>query len=786
MTRSGALQKKHLDGANPMDRCPAAAGREEVEALSRVDAVIVKDSWNKFLAFDEMLIEMFIERLILDAPELVDQFGAALDQAPAEFLALVDLAVRALDPATERTLREAYHVSPGAVGARCAGMAELGAFFSTYGVTPEQWRVAEATFVWAMGKAPYLEEFERENLARGPESAVARFFASQVAGPMIAHADEAERALSPDVVAEMQTGAEAMLAHPQDAGIFFYQTLFRTHPEVLRHFRTADMDMLSRHLIETVVFLSRAATRPKSLRGELRTLAQVHQSNAIPTADYPKLAGPLLETLAAFGAPGRVGRGLADAAPRHQPAHAAVGVQRTKLDLDRPRPLGEPARRLLRHPGAVVRMRTAAQPVAQPHRALRGVEPEQLVHAAVPIRLHVVVDQRGPQPDACRLGRRLEPLCQRLGLLRPLDALGLVEQHTDEGQRAAIGVALQGAARQHMADAAVGPPVADGLVGPGTGAQGLVGTRLHHGQVVGVHVGARLVACDALRPEGHLGQPRRALVQVEQAGLQVVPPQADVAQLQHEVELLAQRLGLERQVVDLGVVAVDPDHAHGPALRVVDDLPLRMQVADLAVGPAQPHAVDVRACTVERPAKAAQLAVVLHVQLRHLLVGRRRRARRRHRQAEDAVHLVVPAALQRDRVALEETGVAEGLEQRQPFLQVGNLAPQRRRFTLGLQLQQPAAVARVAGLELPAGRGGTQPGGGIGALQVGRGRAGHRIGYGAGHYDHTFAHLRKSHQVTGIGLAFSVQETPAIPALSHDVALDFVLTEKDTFDFRSK
>jgi 5-formyltetrahydrofolate cyclo-ligase len=65
-------------------------------------------------------------------------------------------------------------------------------------------------------------------------------------------------------------------------------------------------------------------------------------------------------------------------------------------------------------------------------------------------------------------------------------------------------------------------------------------------------------------------------------------------------------------------------------------------------------------------------------------------------------------------------------------------------------------------------------------------RAGHRIGYGAGHYDHTFAHLRKSNAVTGIGLAFSIQETPSIPVLSHDVALDFVLTEKDVFDFRSK
>ena len=65
-------------------------------------------------------------------------------------------------------------------------------------------------------------------------------------------------------------------------------------------------------------------------------------------------------------------------------------------------------------------------------------------------------------------------------------------------------------------------------------------------------------------------------------------------------------------------------------------------------------------------------------------------------------------------------------------------------------------------------------------------RAGHRIGYGAGHYDHTFAQLRKTHHVTGVGLAFAIQETPAIPALSHDVALDFVLTEKDVFDFRSK
>jgi 5-formyltetrahydrofolate cyclo-ligase len=63
-------------------------------------------------------------------------------------------------------------------------------------------------------------------------------------------------------------------------------------------------------------------------------------------------------------------------------------------------------------------------------------------------------------------------------------------------------------------------------------------------------------------------------------------------------------------------------------------------------------------------------------------------------------------------------------------------------------------------------------------------RAGHRIGYGAGHYDHTFAHLRKVNAVTGIGLAFAAQEIKAIPALPHDVRLDFVLTESTAFDFR--
>jgi 5-formyltetrahydrofolate cyclo-ligase len=62
---------------------------------------------------------------------------------------------------------------------------------------------------------------------------------------------------------------------------------------------------------------------------------------------------------------------------------------------------------------------------------------------------------------------------------------------------------------------------------------------------------------------------------------------------------------------------------------------------------------------------------------------------------------------------------------------------------------------------------------------------GHRIGYGAGHYDFTLEHLRKVKAITAVGIAFAVQQIKAVPALPHDVALDYVLTEKKVFDFRS-
>jgi 5-formyltetrahydrofolate cyclo-ligase len=64
-------------------------------------------------------------------------------------------------------------------------------------------------------------------------------------------------------------------------------------------------------------------------------------------------------------------------------------------------------------------------------------------------------------------------------------------------------------------------------------------------------------------------------------------------------------------------------------------------------------------------------------------------------------------------------------------------------------------------------------------------RVGHRIGYGAGHYDRSLRQLLLSKTIVAIGLAFAVQQIDTIPSLPHDVRLDYVLTEISTIDFRS-
>jgi 5-formyltetrahydrofolate cyclo-ligase len=55
---------------------------------------------------------------------------------------------------------------------------------------------------------------------------------------------------------------------------------------------------------------------------------------------------------------------------------------------------------------------------------------------------------------------------------------------------------------------------------------------------------------------------------------------------------------------------------------------------------------------------------------------------------------------------------------------------------------------------------------------------GYRLGYGGGFYDRTLAHLRATHRVTAIGIAFAGLEVPAVPHDASDERLDMVVTER--------
>ncbi|MEL7459452.1 MAG: 5-formyltetrahydrofolate cyclo-ligase [Pseudomonadota bacterium] len=60
-------------------------------------------------------------------------------------------------------------------------------------------------------------------------------------------------------------------------------------------------------------------------------------------------------------------------------------------------------------------------------------------------------------------------------------------------------------------------------------------------------------------------------------------------------------------------------------------------------------------------------------------------------------------------------------------------------------------------------------------------RRGHRLGYGAGHYDRTLERLRAKGPITAIGLAYGAQEIDAVPNEATDQPLDLIVTEIEAF-----
>lgn len=59
-------------------------------------------------------------------------------------------------------------------------------------------------------------------------------------------------------------------------------------------------------------------------------------------------------------------------------------------------------------------------------------------------------------------------------------------------------------------------------------------------------------------------------------------------------------------------------------------------------------------------------------------------------------------------------------------------------------------------------------------------RRGYRLGYGAGYYDATIAHLKHTNpSLLTIGVGYSFQEVERLPNEAHDERLSLVVTDKE-------
>ncbi len=275
----------------------SAAELEAVPPLKSPEIVIVKDIWNKLLAFQDLLIEMFFERLLHEAPELIESFGDAIDNAPRYFAEMFDVVVRGLNPHTERCLREGYR---GVYPAPLDGyktVEEYARILADLGMRPKHWMIARRIWAWALPHIPYLEEYDREILSKGVHSAPYRFFNRHILPPALNAIRQFDAALPPEMVREMVREAEFLLKDARSVGMEFYRTLFEMHPDVLPYFGRSDMDALSEHLIQAITFLARSLEAGQSAMQETLNLARVHAHVGVPPEAYPKIVAPLFKVM---------------------------------------------------------------------------------------------------------------------------------------------------------------------------------------------------------------------------------------------------------------------------------------------------------------------------------------------------------------------------------------------------------------------------------------------------------------------------------------------------------
>ncbi|HEU4412543.1 MAG TPA: nitric oxide synthase oxygenase [Polyangiaceae bacterium] len=268
--------------------------------LTAPERVLVIEAYNKTLPWRTMVSEAWAQRMC-DLDEtlfdrmLVDFFPEVEDY----LLGLLDIAVRNLNPRTDRVARESYRAMHPDPERRFQTFEEYASAFLAMGFTEHEWRLSKEAFLWVLEThSPYLEGPERQEAAKGAAGAFGRFYQ--------AHVVDRARACEPAVLLSEAEARElkAYWAQCKGArtkfGVVFYRSIFKRHPEVIKYFQETDMDRLSVHLFDAADLAIEAAPDFWAGRHVFRTLGASHACKQIPTSAYPAVNEHVIDTLDHF------------------------------------------------------------------------------------------------------------------------------------------------------------------------------------------------------------------------------------------------------------------------------------------------------------------------------------------------------------------------------------------------------------------------------------------------------------------------------------------------------
>lgn len=165
-------------------------------ALTSPEEVIVKDVWNKLRAWKEVQMEKFLKRLLLEEPELESVFGEAIDRISDLFYELFDCAIHQLQPETQNIISEPLMGVPPEKRNFVDTVEDFATLFTDIGMRPQHWLKAQQVWMWMLPSIPYLEEYDREDLNKGTDSALYKFFNIYIILPMVESVHLYEQAMS--------------------------------------------------------------------------------------------------------------------------------------------------------------------------------------------------------------------------------------------------------------------------------------------------------------------------------------------------------------------------------------------------------------------------------------------------------------------------------------------------------------------------------------------------------------------------------------------------------------